>query len=1052
MAQARAYALLVEAVCTVLFGLRPIHTARKQHKPVRGLFGLASAFYGVTEVQSRNALHAHMVLWVRSLDPRMIEGVAHDPDVRAQIIHKIESTVSATSQDFEHLYKSPPPAPEGGDFRPPTHPGEKPWIFANSRIPIHVGDEFYDSADSTCEDHLGWVRIVRRRCNGFVWLRPIDRPSHRSRSGSLIQSRFKSRKEIRADALTIAREDANGNPVWEWCEMSVKKAKAMTQLLQHGHKVKSEYNTHVHTFTCHKCKDTYRAKHCRVGFPRRLMSASKLSQVVPSETELRKAVAAPNIDAPDSRPKKSVICFDLKRRSGWNETVPKGFSKRVLPFVRQYTLHTIQRLSTGAAQNVMEFLYGDSAFCYADGYQCETSIILAALLGCNTNASPLGSRAQAICAMYYLAGYLSKNPVKPHHWISCIIAARKAASRMTSTAEDAGTSLRNCIFLLHKVLNRLNAMGEVSDTQSAMLLLNQPSFVSSHRFRFVFVLSAVEFQMSLCSSTGCDEGDEGDADGDVLSSSGNTHWSHPSTIEESGSVISTPSQEEAAAQVRGKWMYTDHNGTVVTLDQHDHYLHRCREWDAVIPGVGVPTLEWWFHNSRGVRDAAWRRVEGDRGLEQLNLNEYVRHVTVVQMPKDCSNLYSSATRYYPFNEAHLLHKSHVQKLAPIVFVTTVSGKRPNPPRSKRPTKPAALIKWQRTADFYGVFMGTLLSPWDKHGDCGVHNWEDYQCFMTNLKSRSQRKARESWTEYIYRSRTQDGRDVPPPDCDFPDPSVEHTIDYAECLTDNLRVPETIKILANDWRYGTSDKFTTEAVARAVAHSNSHGHDNAVAADNAIAIARLIDKAGTGSQSGLVRPETQAHLDQITNQLRTLFPPVRHGRGTATVTGVDVNWAQSQDFTSAKWADTIVDEFLARENPTEGQADVRCLRGDMDDSIEFSDLRDGNPLSTVEEDHHALSPDQAAVFDSAVGKFQRNEQLLLFVHGPAGTGKTLLANRIMKAANRLGLGSKFAACTGAAASINGGCTLHYLAYMGVNLPKRNQHVTANQVQVQTCMTR
>ena len=204
-------------------------------------------------------------------------------------------------------------------------------------------------------------------------------------------------------------------------------------------------------------------------------------------------------------------------------------------------------------------------------------------------------------------------------------------------------------------------------------------------------------------------------------------------------------------------MYTDHDGTVVALDQHDHYLHRCRDWDAVIPGVGVPTLEWWFHNSRGVRDAAWRRVEGDRGLELLNFNEYVRHVTVVPMPTDRTNLYTSSTRYYQFNEDHPLHKSHVQQLSQIAFVTTVSGKRPNPPRSKRPTKPGALAKWQRTADFYGVFMGTLLSPWDRHGDCGVHNWEDYQCFMNNLKSRSQRKARESWTEYIYRSRTHDGR-------------------------------------------------------------------------------------------------------------------------------------------------------------------------------------------------------------------------------------------------------------------------------------------------------
>ena len=93
-------------------------------------------------------------------------------------------------------------------------------------------------------------------------------------------------------------------------------------------------------------------------------------------------------------------------------------------------------------------------------------------------------------------------------------------------------------------------------------------------------------------------------------------------------------------------------------------------------------------------------------------------------------------------------------------------------------------------------MGTLLSPWDRHGDCGVRNWDDYQCFVNNLQSRCQRAARESWTEYIYRSRTDDGVDLDPPLENFPDPSVEHTIDYVKCLTDNLRVPEPIKILAN----------------------------------------------------------------------------------------------------------------------------------------------------------------------------------------------------------------------------------------------------------------
>ena len=878
------------------------------------------------------------------------------------------------------------------------------------------------------------LRGVRR---GTVLLRPIERASYKTPAGRVVRSKFRRIDTIKPEALKIAIQDRNNDLVWEWCTAAVQSAIVMHQLRVHGHKIKAEYNTHVHTFTCHKCKGTYRAKHCRVGFARRLMEQCTLSQVVPSVDDPTKAVAAPCIQPSDERPEASLICLNLKRKSGWNDCVPKGFSKLLLPFLKQYFAHTMKHLSTNASQNIMEFLYGENAFCYADQYQCETSLLLAAVLGCNTNVAALGSKAQAICAMYYLAGYLSKNPIKPHHWVSCIEAARKSASSSTSIAKDSGTKLRNAVFLLQKVLNKLNALGEVSDTQAAMLLLNEPSYVSSHKFRFVFVHPAMEFQMTRNT-------DSEIMDSEIMDSECAQKWSHPSNTD---SVDTTPSQEDAPAQMKGKWMYVDHEGKFVTLDQHEHYLHRCRDWDSVIPGVGKPTLEWWFENSRGVVDKTWKRVECDRGLEHLNFNEYVRHVTVVKMPEGgLDGLYSNNTRYYPFNEKHPLCESHVQRLAPISFVTTVSGKRPNPPRKKMPSKPEALCKWQRQANYYGVFMGTLLSPWDRDGDCGIHNWADYQVFMNNLKSRNQIKAREMWTQHIYRSRTTDDEDVCAPVENFPNPSVEHTIDYAESLTNNLRVPEAIKVLAHSWRYATADKFTKEAVARAIQHAKSHGRDNTTAEENAVAIARLIDKVESGDKTVGLRPETQAHLDQLSKQLQELFPQ------TSRVTshdanlrkGLDANWYTDPNFTSSEWADKIMQELKEREAPpVEDEPDI-TYRND-NGTIDFSDLRSGNPASAVKEDHHALSADQLNIFDHAADKLQKNEQILLFVHGPPGTGKTLLANRIMKAAKRLGVTSKFAACTGAAANINGGCTVHYLANLGVRLPKLNEPISVDVIQ-------
>ena len=63
IAQARAYELMLNAVLSVLFGIQPESRSHKTHEPKAGLFGMPTSYYGVTECQARNALHAHFVIW-----------------------------------------------------------------------------------------------------------------------------------------------------------------------------------------------------------------------------------------------------------------------------------------------------------------------------------------------------------------------------------------------------------------------------------------------------------------------------------------------------------------------------------------------------------------------------------------------------------------------------------------------------------------------------------------------------------------------------------------------------------------------------------------------------------------------------------------------------------------------------------------------------------------------------------------------------------------------------------------------------------------------------
>ena len=101
IAQARAYEVILSAVCTVLFGIKPDSDCRKTHKPLPGLFGTATGYYGVTECQSRNALHAHFVVWVRTLHPDVVQRFAHDSRLRQRIVDAVDAVVTASTVNYE---------------------------------------------------------------------------------------------------------------------------------------------------------------------------------------------------------------------------------------------------------------------------------------------------------------------------------------------------------------------------------------------------------------------------------------------------------------------------------------------------------------------------------------------------------------------------------------------------------------------------------------------------------------------------------------------------------------------------------------------------------------------------------------------------------------------------------------------------------------------------------------------------------------------------------------------------------------------------------------
>ena len=88
-------------------------------------------------------------------------------------------------------------------------------------------------------------------------------------------------------------------------------------------------------------------------------------------------------------------------------------------------------------------------------------------------------------------------------------------------------------------------------------------------------------------------------------------------------------------------------------------------------------------------------------------------------------------------------------------------------------------------------METLLSPWDRHGDCDVHvhNRYDFQTFLkTNLTELW------CWTNFIYRwSRPQYvSDDVPPTGRKFPEHVRRRWVDRRQLFrTDNLLIAQAV---------------------------------------------------------------------------------------------------------------------------------------------------------------------------------------------------------------------------------------------------------------------
>jgi hypothetical protein len=128
-----------------------------------------------------------------------------------------------------------------------------------------------------------------------------------------------------------------------------------------------------------------------------------------------------------------------------------------------------------------------------NGWVVEYNPLLTALLGCNTNLAFLGSKEQSKQALFYIGPYINKNGVKVVDALPLLAHAQNHALQYPSSADDAGTDTRLVQHIMTRVLNKLNSLMEISDTQAALALLGMGPTVCSDTFSYYDLRSTKNF-------------------------------------------------------------------------------------------------------------------------------------------------------------------------------------------------------------------------------------------------------------------------------------------------------------------------------------------------------------------------------------------------------------------------------------------------------------------------------------------------------------------------------------------------------------------------------
>ena len=159
--------------------------------------------------------------------------------------------------------------------------------------------------------------------------------------------------------------------------------------------------------------------------------------------------------------------FCKKTDELWNDVIEQLGRE-----LRGLNAEDLKKLYTHISKNLEE----------RNGYVADFNVLLASLMGCNSNSLFLGSREQSKGALFYIGPYICKNLVPIIDSFALLLEAQDHAQTYPSRADDASTDKRFVQYVLTRVLNKMNSLMEISDTQAAVGLLGMNAGICSEIF------------------------------------------------------------------------------------------------------------------------------------------------------------------------------------------------------------------------------------------------------------------------------------------------------------------------------------------------------------------------------------------------------------------------------------------------------------------------------------------------------------------------------------------------------------------------------------------